>query len=167
MAGKEDVKEEVKEVVKAVAKTATAKAKETAEAAKKTAEKTAEAAKKTAEKTAETTKETAEAAKKTAEKTAEAAKKTAEKTAEAAKKTAKKTVAKVAAKTAVVKAATIVQYQNNEVDTTKVEERVKAQFVSEGHKAASIKKLNIYIKPEEYSAYYVINDKFSGRVDLF
>ena len=163
MAGKEDVKEEVKEVVKAVAKTATAKAKETAEAAKKTAEKTAEAAKKTAE----TTKETAEAAKKTADKTAEAAKKTAEKTAEAAKKTAKKTVAKVAAKTAVVKAATIVQYQNNEVDTTKVEEKVKAQFVSEGHKAASIKKLNIYIKPEEYSAYYVINDKFSGRVDLF
>ena len=138
MAGKEDVKEEVKEVVKAVAKTATAKAKETAEAAKKNAEKTAEAAKKTAEKTAE-----------------------------AAKKTAKKTVAKVAAKTAVVKAATIVQYQNNEVDTTKVEEKVKAQFVSEGHKAASIKKLNIYIKPEEYSAYYVINDKFSGRVDLF
>ena len=167
MAGKEDVKEEVKEVVKAVAKTATAKAKETAEAAKKTAEKTAEAAKKTAEKTAETTKETAEAAKKNAEKTAEAAKKTAEKTAEAAKKTAKKTVAKVVAKTAVVKAATIVQYQNNEVDTTKVEEKVKAQFVSEGHKAASIKKLNIYIKPEEYSAYYVINDKFSGRVDLF
>lgn len=163
MAGKEDVKEEVKEVVKAVAKTATAKAKETAEAAKKTAEKTAEAAKKTAE----TTKETAEAAKKNAEKTAEAAKKTAEKTAEAAKKTAKKTVAKVAAKTAIVKAATIVQYQNNEVDTTKVEEKVKAQFVSEGHKAASIKKLNIYIKPEEYSAYYVINDKFSGRVDLF
>lgn len=172
------MKEEVKEVVKAVAKTATAKAKETAEAAKKTAEKTAEAAKKTAEKTAETTRETAEAAKKnaektaeaakkTAEKTAEAAKKTAEKTAEAAKKTAKKTVAKVAAKTAVVKAATIVQYQNNEVDTTKVEEKVKAQFVSEGHKAASIKKLNIYIKPEEYSAYYVINDKFSGRVDLF
>ncbi len=119
MASKEDVKEEVKEVVKAVAKTATAKAKETAEAAKKTAEKTAEAAKKTAE------------------------------------------------KTAVVKATTIVQYQNNEVDTTKVEEKVKAQFVSEGHKAASIKKLNIYIKPEEYSAYYVINDKFSGRVDLF
>ncbi len=149
MAGKEDVKEEVKEVVKAVAKTATAKAKETAEVAKKTAEKTAEAAKKTAEKTAETTKETAK------------------KTAEATKATAKKTVAKVAAKTAVVKATTIVQYQNNEVDTTKVEEKVKAQFVSEGHKAASIKKLNIYIKPEEYSAYYVINDKFSGRVDLF
>ena len=66
-----------------------------------------------------------------------------------------------------VKPEIIVQYQNNEVDTAKVEERVKAQFVSEGHKAGFIKKLNIYIKPEEYSAYYVINDKFSGRVDLF
>ena len=142
MAGKEEVTEEVKEAVK------------------KTAEKTAEATKETAKKTAET-------AKKTAEKTAEATKETAKKTAEATKATAKKTAAKVAAKTAVVKAATIVQYQNNEVDTDKVEEKVKAQFVSEGHKASSIKTINIYVKPEEYSAYYVINEKFSGRVDLF
>ena len=102
-----------------------------------------------------------------AEKTAEATKETAKKTAEATKATAKKTAAKVAAKTAAVKAAIIVQDQNNEVDTDKVEEKVKAQFVSEGHKASSIKKLNMYIKPEESSAYYVINDKFSGRVDLF
>lgn len=167
MAGKENVKAEVKEAVKAVAKTATTKAKETAEVAKKTAEKTAEAAKKTAEKTAETAKKTAEKTAETAKKTAETAKKTAEKTVETTKETAKKTVADVAAKTVSVKATTIVQYQNNEADITKVEEKVKAQFVSEGHKAASIKKLNIYIKPEEYSAYYVINDKFSGRVDLF
>ena len=66
-----------------------------------------------------------------------------------------------------VKPEIIVQYQNSEVDTAAVEERVKAQFVAEGHKAGFIRKLNIYIKPEEYSAYYVINDKFSGRVDLF
>lgn len=98
---------------------------------------------------------------------AKAATEKAKETAKATKTTAKKTVAKVAAKTVAVKAQTIVQYQNHEVDTEKVEERVKAQFVSEGHKAASIKKMNIYIKPEEYSAYYVINDTFSGRVDLF
>ena len=66
-----------------------------------------------------------------------------------------------------VKPEIIVQYQNSEVDTAAVEERVKAQFVAEGHKAGFIRKLSIYIKPEEYSAYYVINDKFSGRVDLF
>ena len=89
----------------------------------------------------------------------------------AAKAVAKKEVkpaAKTTAKKAeAVKTTTLVQYQNKEVDMTKVEERVKAQFVSEGHKSSDIKTVNIYVKPEEYSAYYVINDKFSGRVDLF
>ena len=89
----------------------------------------------------------------------------------AAKAVAKKEVkpaAKTTAKKAeAVKTTTLVQYQNKEVDMTKVEERVKAQFVSEGHKSSDIKAVNIYVKPEEYSAYYVINDKFSGRVDLF
>ena len=89
----------------------------------------------------------------------------------AAKPVAKKEVkpaAKTTAKKAeAVKTTTLVQYQNKEVDMTKVEERVKAQSVSEGHKSSDIKTVNIYVKPEEYSAYYVINDKFSGRVDLF
>ena len=93
-------------------------------------------------------------------------KKTTAKAAKAAKaaKTAKE--AKPAKKEP-VKPEIIVQYQNSEVDTAAVEERVKAQFVAEGHKAGFIRNLSIYIKPEEYSAYYVINDKFSGRVDLF
>ena len=84
-----------------------------------------------------------------------------------AKKTAAKTTTKTTAKKEAVKSQYIVQYQNNEVELEKIEERVKAQFVSEGHKAVTIKKINVYVKPEEYSAYYVINDKFSGRVDLF
>lgn len=122
--------------------------------------------------------EVEKAVEKTTEKVAE---KVAEKAAEVkadVKDTVKKTTAKAAkaAKTAKeakpakkepVKPEIIVQYQNSEVDTAAVEERVKAQFVAEGHKAGFIRKLSIYIKPEEYSAYYVINDKFSGRVDLF
>ena len=105
-----------------------------------------------------------------------AVEKTTEKVAEKAaevkadiKETVKKTTAKAtkAAKKEPVKPEIIVQYQNREVDTAAIEERVKAQFVAEGHKAGFIRKLSIYIKPEEYSAYYVINDKFSGRVDLF
>ena len=84
-------------------------------------------------------------------------------------KAVEKTTAKAtkAAKKEPVKPEIIVQYHNSEVDTAAIEERVKAQFVAEGHKAGFIRKLSIYIKPEEYSAYYVINDKFSGRVDLF
>ena len=115
----------------------------------------------------ETEVKVAEAAK-TVEEAAKATAKTAEtKVKEAAKTTAKKTVAKAAAKTATVKPQFIVQYQNKESDLANIEEKVKAQFISEGHKAGTIKKVNIYVKPEEYSAYYVINDKFSGRVDLF
>lgn len=105
-----------------------------------------------------------------------AVEKTTEKVAEKAaevkadiKETVKKTTAKAtkAAKKEPVKPEIIVQYQNREVDTAAIEERVKDQFVAEGHKAGFIRKLSIYIKPEEYSAYYVINDKFSGRVALF
>ena len=105
-----------------------------------------------------------------------AVEKTTEKVAEKAaevkadiKETVKKTTEKAtkAAKKEPVKPEIIVQYQNSEVDTAAIEERVKSQFVAEGHKAGFIRKLSIYIKPEEYSAYYVINDKFSGRVDLF
>ncbi len=140
---------EVKENVKATE----TKVKEAAKATTKAAEtKVKEAAKDTA-KAAET--KVKEAAKTTAKKAAAA--KTA------AKATAKKTVAKAAA----VEPQVIIQYQNNESDLAKVTERVKTQFVSEGHKAGTIKKINVYLKPEEYSAYYVINDKFSGRVDLF
>ncbi|MGO5306740.1 DUF6465 family protein [Agathobacter sp. LCP21S3_B2] len=120
--------------------------------------------------------EVEKAVEKTTEKVEKAVEKTTEKVAEKAaevkadiKETVKKTTVKAtkAAKKEPVKPEIIVQYQNSEVDTAAIEERVKAQFVAEGHKAGFIRKLSIYIKPEEYSAYYVINDKFSGRVDLF
>ncbi len=97
--------------------------------------------------------------------------------AEAKKAPAKKAPAKKAATTekkapakkAAAKAETVitVQFGGNEVAIATVEEKVKAQFVAEGHKASSIKSLNIYVKPEEASAYYVINGDVTGRVDLF
>ena len=60
-----------------------------------------------------------------------------------------------------------VQFAGNQVVYSSVEERVKAAFVAEGHRASSIKNLKIYIKPEENAAYYVINEDNVGRVDLF
>ena len=94
----------------------------------------------------------------------------AEVKAEAKKAPAKKAPAKKApAKKAAAKAETVitVQFAGNEVAIASVEEKVKAQFVAEGNKASSIKSLNIYVKPEEASAYYVINGDVTGRVDLF
>ena len=108
----------------------------------------------------ETVQDIAKKAKDVVTKTADTAEKTVKKAA------AKKPAAKKAAKE-VLKPEITVQYQNLEVTTEAVEERVKAQFAAEGHRVGTIKKLNIYVKPEEYAAYYVINDKFTGRVDLF
>lgn len=112
----------------------------------------------------------AEAAAETTVKKAEAAAETTAKKVEAKAETAAKTTAKKAVKKAVkepAKTELIVEFQGNAASIANLEDKVKAQFVAEGHRAGCIKTLNIYIKPEDYKAYYVINDKFTGSVDLF
>lgn len=84
--------------------------------------------------------------------------------------TAKATTTKAATtKKAATKKETVItiQHQGNEVTVASVEANVTAAFVADGHKASEIKTLSIYVKPEEYAAYYVINDEFTGRVYLF
>ena len=44
--------------------------------------------------------------------------------------------------------------------------RAIAAYVAEGHRESSIKKLVIYLKPDEGKAYFVINDGMNGSVDL-
>ena len=145
-----DVKAEVKESVKDAAK----KVETVAETTVKKAEVAAETTAKKVEEKAETVAKKAEAKAETATKKVEKAKTTV-------KKAAKKTV-KEPAKTEL-----IVEFQGNAASVANLEDKVKAQFVAEGHRAGCIKTLNIYIKPEDYKAYYVINDKFTGSVDLF
>ena len=145
-----DVKAEVKESVKDAAKKV--------ETVAETTVKKAEAA---AETTAKKVEEKAETVAKKAEVKAETATKKVEKAKTTVKKAAKKTVKEPA------KTEFIVEFQGNAASVAKLEDKVKAQFVAEGHRAGCIKTLNIYIKPEDYKAYYVINDKFTGSVDLF
>lgn len=84
------------------------------------------------------------------------------------KDTAKKTPGrKPAVKKEEVKPQVTVQLWDKEFDIATVEQNVKAQYVSEGHRAGSIKKICIYVKPEEGYAYYVINEKHEGRVYLY
>ncbi len=40
--------------------------------------------------------------------------------------------------------------------------RVKDAYAAEGHSAASVKNIEVYIKPEENMAYYVIDGYASG-----
>ena len=91
---------------------------------------------------------------------------------EAKKAPAKKaatTEKKAPAKKAAAKAETVITLEFGDYTTvmSTVEEKVKAQIVAEGVKASSIKSLNIYVKPFENAAYYVVNGDVTGKVDLF
>ncbi len=124
---KEEVKAEVKEEVKAEVKEEAKKA-----PAKKTAAKKTDA------------KETAAKATKTATKT------TAKKT------TATKTTTKKAAKN--IEESVYIQFYNKEIVTANVIENIKNVYVERFNKKLSdIKSLDVYIKPEENKAYFVIN----------
>lgn len=141
-------KTEVKNAVKDATKKVESKVGDVAEAAAKKAEVVEEKAK--------------EVAKATTKAVVEKAEPVVKKAATKAKATTKAKKEKQPAKTEI-----IVQYQQNAANLGELEDKVKKQFVAEGHRAGCIKTLNIYVKPEEYKAYYVINDKFFGSVDLF
>jgi hypothetical protein len=72
-----------------------------------------------------------------------------------------------AKRTTAKKAEIILQFCGNDVNMADIEKKVKAQYVSEGNKVSSIRSFSIYVKPEEHSAYYVINGDITGRVDLY
>lgn len=84
------------------------------------------------------------------------------------KKTAKKATKKAAAKKTVEKKTNVVvQWFGKSVTEEEIIANVKAAYVAEtGKKESSIKVLDVYVKPEENAAYYVVDSKFQGRVDL-
>lgn len=90
---------------------------------------------------------------------------------EAAPKAAKKSTAKAkkAAKEPVVPEL-VLQFEDNgaqEANLGDVVAKIKAAYVAEGHRESSIKALRVYIKPQDWKAYYVINNKIEGQIDLF
>ena len=120
------------------------------EETKKTVEAAAEAAK-PAEKKAP--------AKKAAATAKKAAATAAKKTGTAAKKTA------AAAKKAVEKkVVTAVEFDGKQVDVDAVAEACKADF--KANRKGNVRTLKVYIKPEDNAAYYVVNDKVEGKIDL-
>ncbi len=59
------------------------------------------------------------------------------------------------------------QYREYEVTMEAVTKRVKAHYYAKGYKEGSIEDIQIYVKPEDFTAYYVINDGVVGKVNLF
>ena len=58
------------------------------------------------------------------------------------------------------------QYNGAERALADLKKKAQDAYVAEGHSAASIKKVALYVKPEERKAYYVINDESTGSVEL-
>ena len=96
-------------------------------------------------------------------KTEAPAKKTAAK-----KDTAKKTTAKKTAKAEkpAVSQNIYVQFAGKEILSADLVEKATQEWVALGHRASSIKSLDLYVKPEDMAAYYVINGKESGKIEL-
>lgn len=85
----------------------------------------------------------------------------------APKKAEKKPAAKKAEKKEFVPEVYI-QYQDSEDIVKDVLDRIKTAYVEDGHRVGAIKSMQVYLKPEESAAYYVINGgKYNGKVNLF
>ncbi len=140
------------------AKGAEAKKVEAKKAEVKTEEKTVEAKK--TETTAKAAEDTAKAEK--VAKKAAATKKTATKTT-TAKKTATK---KKAEEKETMTNHVFIQTNYSEIVADDVIKKALEAYKAEGNKA-KVNNINVYIKPEENAAYYVVNDTVAGRVDIF
>ena len=145
--------ETVKDTAKKTAEAVKQAAKETGAVAKKAAKETSAVAKKAA-------KETADSVKKTAKETSTATKKAVKETATTVKRTAKKEYTKLALKE------TYIQVGGSEYKETEILKKVEESFLAAGHKITAMKNLQIYVKPEDGAAYYVVNGEITGRVDL-
>lgn len=139
-----------KKATDTVKKTAPVKAAETAAAPVKEAAGKAEPVKTAPVKEAAVKEEKAAAPKKAAPKAA--TKTTTTKTAKTAKEAASQNV--------------YIQFAGKEVKAEELVEQVKALWTAEGHRASSIKSLEVYVKPEDMAAYYVINGKENGKIEL-
>lgn len=95
------------------------------------------------------------------------AKKAATKKPAAKKTTAKKTTAKkTTTSTKKVSTELYVQFAGYEVSEEDLVNRVKEAWVNEGNKISTLKNINLYVKPEERKAYYVVNGSAAGALDI-
>ncbi len=58
-----------------------------------------------------------------------------------------------------------VQYGQHEIRTTDIMEKAKEDFVSKGNKLSDIKEIQVYIKPSDNAAYYVVNHSETGKIE--
>ena len=62
-----------------------------------------------------------------------------------------------------LKAEFFIQYKDYEIRAEDIAEKIREKYASEGNNAADIRELQVYLKPEENMAYYVINHRETGK----
>lgn len=82
-----------------------------------------------------------------------------------AEKAEKETAAKKSAarKTKAPEVEVFFQYAGGGISANRLLDQVKAIHVSEGQKVSELQSIQLYIKPEESAAYYIINGQADGK----
>lgn len=58
-----------------------------------------------------------------------------------------------------------VQYLGKEISEKEIIAQVKKDWTAQKNKIGDIKTIELYVKPEENSVYYVVNDDFTGSFE--
>ena len=99
-----------------------------------------------------------------------AAKKTATRKTTTRKTGTRKTAGRKPKETTDVNPEMFIQFGGQEYSEKSIMDKVVAAWEAEGKKPSAIKRIRLYVKPEEGKAYYVINEKLkngsTGAVDL-
>ncbi len=148
-----------KQVVEEAAKVVENVKEETVKAVEEAKEQVMPVVEKAMEELREQTKPVVEKAKRGSKKAAAKTAETAAKAKDAVEKAAKKAV------TGEVAPVVYVQYMGEEEKVEDLVAAAKAAFAAE-HTGTKVTDLRLYIKPEERAAYYVVNEKFAGKVDF-
>jgi hypothetical protein len=61
----------------------------------------------------------------------------------------------------------LVQHSGMESNLDEIYQKVKQSYVDSGHDLRSINDIRLYLKPEDFTAYFVVNGDYSGKVGLF
>ena len=58
----------------------------------------------------------------------------------------------------------VVEFNGTQRKVDEIVAKIKDEWVAAGHRLSTIKTLDVYVKPQDYTAYYVINGKIEGKV---
>lgn len=59
------------------------------------------------------------------------------------------------------------QYREHETDMKDIARRVTQDYARRGNDASGIELIQVYLKPTDFTAYYVINNSYEGKIPLF